>query len=146
MCVGTSIAGDVAPLVAPQIPGTVSPEAQRALAKPPMPPPATATSAPPPVNDNTLRMTLNFVDDSWVMLEVDHQTISFDAAKGEKKSFEAKDHFRFKTIGNAGGMEMTLNDVHIPPLGRQGQVLHDRIFDRDYLQKVRAAGTTATQP
>ncbi len=111
-----------------------------------VPTPATATSAPPPVNDNTLRMTLNFVDDSWVMLEVDHQTISFDAAKGEKKSFEAKDHFRFKTIGNAGGMEMTLNDVHIPPLGRQGQVLHDRTFDRDYLQKVRVAGTTATQP
>jgi cytoskeletal protein RodZ len=111
-----------------------------------VPPPATASSVPPPVNDSTLRLTLNFVDASWIMLEVDRQTISFDAEKGEKKSFEAKDHFRFKTIGNAGGMEMTLNDVHIPPLGREGQVLHDRIFDRDYLQKARAAGTTATQP
>ena len=43
MCVGTSIAGDAASLVAPRIPGTVSPEAQRALANPPVPPPATAT-------------------------------------------------------------------------------------------------------
>lgn len=117
----------------------------RPAAVPAAPPPATA-SVPPPVNDSTLRLTLNFVDDSWVMLEVDRQTISFDAAKGEKKSFEAKDHFRFKTIGNAGGMEMTLNDLHIPPLGREGQVLHDRIFDRDYLQKARAAGTAANQP
>ena len=118
----------------------------RPAAIPAPPPPATASSAPPPVNDSTLRLTLSFVDDSWVMLEVDHQTISFDAAKGEKKSFEAKDHFRFKTIGNAGGMEMTLNDLHIPPLGREGQVLHDRIFDRDYLQKARAAGAAANQP
>src|SRR5712664_1182627 len=43
MCVGTSIAGDAASLVAPRIPATVSPEAQRALANPPAPPPATAT-------------------------------------------------------------------------------------------------------
>jgi cytoskeletal protein RodZ len=118
----------------------------RPAAVPVVPPPATTSSAPPPVNDNTLRLTMSFIDDSWIMLEVDHQTISFDAAKGETKSFEAKDHLRFKTIGNAGGVEMTLNDVHIPPLGRVGQVVHDRIFDRDYLQKARAAGTTATQP
>ncbi len=109
-------------------------------------PPPTNTSVPPPVNDNTLRLTMNFIDASWIMLEIDHQTISFDAERGTKKSFEAKDRFRFRTIGNAGGLEMTLNDVHIPPLGREGQVLHDRIFDRDYLQRARAAGPAATQP
>jgi hypothetical protein len=79
------------------------------------------------------------------MLEIDQQTIEFDASRGQKKSFEAKDHFRFKTIGNAGGVEMSLNDVRIAPLGREGKVLHNVLFDRDYLQKARAA-TTTTQP
>src|SRR5258705_10348739 len=43
VCASTSIAGDAASLVALRTPDTVSPEAQRALANPPAPPPATAT-------------------------------------------------------------------------------------------------------
>ncbi len=90
-----------------------------------------------------LHLTMNFIDDTWISLEADHQTYSFDARKGDRKTFEAKERFRFKTIGNAAGVEMTLNDVRIPPLGREGMVLHDRVFDRDYLQK---AQVTAGHP
>jgi cytoskeletal protein RodZ len=102
------------------------------------PPAATTSSAAPQLNDGTLHLTINFLDDSWVSLEADHQIFSFDAKRGDRKTFEARERFRFKTIGNAAGLEMTLNDVRIPPLGHEGQVLHDRTFDREYLEKARS--------
>lgn len=104
---------------------------------------STATSTVTPTNDGMLHLTINFIDDTWISLEADRQTYNFDARKGDRKTFEAKERFRFKTIGNAAGVEMTLNDVRIPPLGHEGKVLHDRVFDRDYLQK---AQVTAGHP
>ncbi len=127
------------------------PPARPAAVVPVTPPPAATSSAAAAANDATLHLTMTFLDDAWIMLEVDHQTTSFDARRGDRKTFDAKEHFRFKTIGNAAGVDMTLNDVHIPSLGREGQVVHDRLFDRAYLQKVRAAAgsppsSTTTQP
>jgi hypothetical protein len=31
--------------------------------------------------------------------------------------------------------------VRIPALGQEGQVLHDRVFDREYLQKLQSDAT-----
>lgn len=112
---------------------------------PPVAPPVTASAAPPAVNDGTLRLSMTFVASSWMLIEVDHQTMELDAGKGDKKSFEAKDHILLKTVGNAGGVEMSLNDVPLPSLGPKGKVRHNILLDRDYLQKARAA-TTSTQP
>ena len=123
-------------------------EAQREPASHPVPvipaptataPPASTSAPPAPVNDGLLHLTMNFTGNSWISLDVDGKNYSFDAAKGEKKAFEAKERFRFKTIGNAAGIDLTLNDVRIPPMGREGEVLRNRVFDRDYLQKVQAA-------
>jgi cytoskeleton protein RodZ len=94
-------------------------------------------ATPTPVPDGLLHLSMTFTDDSWISLEVDHQTYNFDARKGARRNFDAKERFRFRTIGNAAGVEMTLNDVRIPPLGREGEVLHDRVFDRDYFQKAQ---------
>src|SRR5436305_322397 len=57
--------------------------------------------------------------------------------RGYHRTLEAKDAFHFSTIGNAGGISLTLNDVPVPPLGRDGQVLHDVVFDRAALQKLQ---------
>lgn len=119
--------------------------AHNAAAATPAPPPAPAP-VPPAVNDTTLRLTMTFLASSWMLIEVDHQTMELDAGKGDKKSFEAKDHILLKTVGNAGGVEMSLNDVPIPPLGPKGKVRHNILLDHDYLQKARAATTTTTQP
>jgi cytoskeletal protein RodZ len=97
--------------------------------------PVSATASTPP-NDGLLHLIMTFTDNSWISLDVDHQTYTFDAQKGGRRTFAAKERFRFKTIGNAGGVELTLNDVRIPPLGREGEVIHERVFDRAYLQKV----------
>jgi len=106
--------------------------------------PAPQPPAPSPASADTLRLTMNFLDDSWMSVETDgNKTYSFDAKKGDKRTFEAKDRFRFKTIGNGAGVDFVLNDIHIAPLGREGQVLHDRVFDREYLQKAVRDGAAS---
>ena len=96
---------------------------------PPAPQPAVAAG------NDLLRLTLDVSDDSWVTLEVDGKIVVSDELKaGEHRTWEARDRFRFKTVGNAGGVALTINDVHVPSLGRERQVVHDRIFDRDWLR------------
>ncbi|MEA2571403.1 MAG: cytoskeleton protein RodZ [Acidobacteriota bacterium] len=113
--------------------------------------PATLTSAPlpatapvSPATGDMLRLVVELNDDSWVSLDADGKSVYNDEMhRGDKRTFEAKDHFRFRTIGNAGGLSLTLNDVKVPALGRAGQVLHDRVFDRAWLQN---AGGAAPNP
>lgn len=106
----------------------------------PAPTPAKATPAPPSTttvhqDDNLLHMTVELTADSWITLEADGKNVFSDEMKqGDKRTFDAQNTFRFKTIGNAGGVALTLNDVHIPPLGKEGKVVHDRVFDREWLK------------
>lgn len=98
-------------------------------------PQLTSPAAQVTTNPDTLRLTLDVNDDSWITLEADGKTIVSDELKaGEHHTYEAKDRFRFKTVGNAGGVAVTFNDVRVPALGRERQVVHDRIFDREWLQ------------
>ncbi|HSP16192.1 MAG TPA: helix-turn-helix domain-containing protein [Thermoanaerobaculia bacterium] len=100
---------------------------------------------PPPAEPEPMKLTLELTDDSWIDLEVDGQTVMKDEyRRGTRETFEAKDAFRFKRIGNAAGVILMLNDKQIPPLGRDGQVVRNRIFDRAYLDKLNV--TTGTQP
>lgn len=117
---------------------TVSPE--RKAAPNAVTTPAAAAAVPSPAA-GLLHLTIDASGDSWITLEVDGQLVLNDELKaGEKRSFEARDAFRFETIGNAAGLNLTLNGVHIPPLGREGRVLHDVVFDRDYLRSLSGAG------
>ena len=54
---------------------------------------------------------------------------------GESRTFDAETEFRFQTIGNAGGVVLTINGMHLPPLGNQGEVLHDTVYDRAWLTR-----------
>lgn len=99
--------------------------------------PATTSSVAP--DDSVLRLTIDMNADSWIVLKADGKTVwSDDMRRGQSKTFEAKDEFRFVTVGNAAGVTLTLNGVRIPPLGEEGQVLRDRIYDREFLQRQRA--------
>lgn len=101
----------------------------------PKPQPVAAAPAATITNPDTLHLTLDINDDSWITLEADGKTVVSDELKaGEHHTYEAKDRFRFKTIGNAGGVVVTINDVKAPALGRERQVVHERIFDRQWLQ------------
>jgi len=95
--------------------------------------PKIETAPPVPV---MMRLVIDVTDDSWVTLDADGKTVINDELRhGEHRIIEAKDSFHFRTVGNAAGLRLALNDVPLPPLGRDGQVIHDRIFDRGDLRR-----------
>jgi len=89
--------------------------------------------------DAVLHLTVDMNGNSWIQLEADGASVFNDEMRrGEHRVFDAKDEFRFKTIGNAAGPRLTLNGVEIPPLGHEGKVLHDKVFNRKTLTEVPA--------
>lgn len=100
---------------------------------------AAAPPAPAP-DDSMLRMTLEATANSWVRLDADGKSVlNTEVVAGEKRSFEASERFRFRTIGNAAGIILTLNGTRVPPLGEEGEVVKDRIYDRETLNELRAS-------
>jgi len=112
------------------------------VAPPPLGPARTESSStqPPAGVPAKLTLSLEITQTSWITLEADgERLINDELRRGFHRTMEAKDGFRFKTIGNAAGVTMTLNDVPIPSLGHDGQVLHDVVFDRAALQKLQTS-------
>lgn len=103
-------------------------------------PPPMATVAPtpvPPPKDTTLRLTLELQADSYVSLEADGKSVFANVMKeGERQTFEAKEQFRLRTVGNAGGVTVYLNDNRLPPLGDEGEVVKNRIYNRETLMRL----------
>ncbi len=119
----------------------VETKAASAPAPPPVVAPQTASMSTQAETSTPARLVLNIevTARSWVKLEADGETVvNDDLSRGYHRSIEAKDEFRFRTIGNAAGITLTLNDVPVPALGRNGQVLHDVVFDRASLQKMQS--------
>ena len=103
---------------------------------------APRTPVPPPKpDDSTLRLEVEAREECWVELEADGERALKDTlAIGERRTFEAKNQFRFVVIGNAAGLSLTLNGVPVPSLGDEGDTLRNRTFDRESLAKLRAQG------
>jgi cytoskeletal protein RodZ len=104
-----------------------------------------AATVPPPlpptpvVDDSTLRLAVEAVDEAWVVLDADGENVvKGTMARGQRRTFEAKEAFRFRNIGNAAALKLMLNGAVVPPLGADGEVIRDRVFDREALQKIRA--------
>ena len=112
---------------------------------PPVIPPQTTTTSTQPDPNLPAKLVLNIevTERSFVKLEADGQSVINDELRrGYHRSIEAKDTFRFQTIGNAAGISLTLNDLPVPALGRDGQVLHDVVLDRAALQKLQTPSQT----
>ena len=115
---------------------------------------ATTSAVVPPIipapatpDDSTLRLAIEVVDDSWVELEADGETVvNTTMSAGERRTFEANEAFRFRRIGNAAGLRLLLNGAAIPPLGADGEVIRNRVFDREMLEQLRAADPAAAPP
>ena len=94
-------------------------------------PPAKPVVAPPAPKLDPMKLTIDVDHASVVVLDADgREVINETLHRGDHRSVEANDSFRFRTIGNAGGIRLALNGVPLPPLGDDGQVIHDRVFDR----------------
>lgn len=106
----------------------------------------TPEPAAPPPDPDIMRLTVELVDDSWISLEADGETVFNDEMKrGTRRTFEARERFRFKTIGNAAGVSLTLNDTKLPVLGDEGEVIRNRVFDRESLQDL-LSNNSRTEP
>lgn len=104
----------------------------------------TQTAAPAP-DDTTLRLTIDLSDDCWIQLQADGKTLVADVMRaGYRNTFEAKDQFRL-SVGNAAAAGVSFNDVRLPTLGGDGEVIKNRVFDREALQRLRAAGPETAQ-
>ena len=74
---------------------------------------------------NGITLTLEFEQDSWTRLDADGETVLQGLVRrGELRRFQARDGFRL-TLGNAGGVRVSLDGRALDPLGRAGQVVRD---------------------
>ena len=97
-----------------------------------------AAPAPAAGSAAALRLAIDVIDDCWIFLEADGKTaLNLRLRKGEHHVVQAANAFDFRTVGNAGGLILTLNDTKLPPLGKDGQVVRDRIIDRQTLEQAR---------
>ena len=103
--------------------------------------PATPAPAPaplPPAQPEPLKLSIQLIDDCYLDIEVDGKPVmKDDYPQGMRETLEAKNNITFKVIGNAAGVILVLNGKEIPPLGRDGQVVRNRVFDRAYLEKLQ---------
>jgi ABC-type transport system substrate-binding protein len=74
-------------------------------------------------------------EDSWISVSLDKRAITSELIKkGAQKSFVAKDSLTFTTIGNAGGISMTVNGWPLKSLGKSGEVLRNLALTRKTLE------------
>ena len=94
---------------------------------------------PQSATDDTLRLEIEVRENSWVVLEADGAiVVSDEMKKGDRRTLEAKENFRFRTVGNGAGLALTLNGLRLKPMGTHGEVVKNRVFDRDALQELRS--------
>jgi len=109
-------------------------------AKPVVVAPAPVPAPARPADDSKLRMEIEATGSSWVTLQADgKRVLNEELTPGQRRNFEAADKFSFVTIGNAAGITLRLNGIAIPPLGDEGEVVKNRVFDREALQTLRSA-------
>jgi cytoskeleton protein RodZ len=93
----------------------------------PSPAPGSASASPEdsaPASE-TVTLVLEFDADSWTELSADGRRVfSGLVRRGEKHAFEARSGFRI-TLGNAGGVRVTVDGRALRPLGGTGEVVRD---------------------
>ena len=98
--------------------------------------PATSAPAMPvPAAVQPLHMVMELTDDCYVTLLIDGKpVIDDDLRAGDRRTFDANDEIRFKTIGNAAALTVTIDNIQVPPFGKDGKVVHNRVFTRDSMK------------
>jgi cytoskeleton protein RodZ len=104
---------------------TAAPVSFKNVSVSPGPAPAMQQELATPEPATGVSMMLEFEDDSWTEVSADGQPIFSGLIKrGTKRHFEARQGFRL-TLGNAGGVRVTVDGHALEPLGGAGQVIRD---------------------
>ncbi|MEP6802732.1 MAG: RodZ domain-containing protein [Acidobacteriota bacterium] len=78
-----------------------------------------------PVAARGITLTLEFAEDSWAKVDADGKTILNGMVhRGETRRLQAQDGFRL-TLGNAGGVRVSVDGRALEPLGVAGEVVRD---------------------
>jgi cytoskeleton protein RodZ len=126
----------VTPAPPPSAPATAAaPAAPAALpaagepARPATPPSTAAAAAPPAPRTSSApasgeqRLVIRAVEPTWIRVQTDEGRIAEELLPaGASREWAAERRFLL-TIGNAGGVELTLNGRPLPPLGPKGTVI-----------------------
>lgn len=93
-----------------------------------------------------LTMRIRAAEDSWVDLVADGETaVNQVIPAGSEEVVTARDRFEFRTIGNAGGIEITIDGTAMPSLGASGEVVRNVVFDREAVERQRQQPATTTR-
>lgn len=107
---------------------------------PPSPSVETPQSTPPIVIDSTqegLTAQLVFSQPCWIEIRIDGQAPfqgTFEA--GTSKEVKGTDKIELVSIGNAGGLTVTLNGRDLPILGKAGEVRRNVVLTKDTLNQL----------
>jgi hypothetical protein len=72
-----------------------------------------------------IALTLEFADDSWAKVDADgHTVLNGMVHRGETRRLQAQEGFRL-TLGNAGGVRVSIDGRALEPLGATGEVVRD---------------------
>jgi cytoskeleton protein RodZ len=86
--------------------------------------PAAAANRPA-ASSGAIALVLHFDQDSWTRLEADGRTVlNALVRRGETRRFEAHRGFRI-SLGNAGGVRISVDGRALDPLGDSGEVIKD---------------------
>lgn len=108
-----------------------APRAEAAAVPPAAAPAPDAARAP-------LLVTLDFTHECWVDVLVDGtKRSSQEWAQGESLQIEAKESVVFKTLGNAGGVEIQVNGYPYPLNKKPGEVVRDLAIDLDTVRALK---------
>lgn len=89
----------------------------------------------PAANSDALVAQLVFTEDCWLVVSADgHTVLNGYMYKGTSKVIQANSNIDFVTVGNAGGLSITLNGKPYPSLGGSGQVVNNIILTKNSLK------------
>ncbi len=109
------------PIAAPAPAPEVEPPVQE---KNPLTPSAPVTAAPPVQEKKAVSLELKAVEETWLSLQADDQSVKEMIFKpGEGTTFQASGRILMR-LGNAGGLDLTLNGKPLRKLGKSGEVLN----------------------
>jgi hypothetical protein len=103
--------------------------------------PSPTLSAAAPADSLVLTMTAQ--QECWVEVRADGQTlVNRVLTEGESQTFEARGEIVL-SVGNAGGLQLRVNDQPALPLGRSGEVRKNIVITRQNLPSLVEQGPPA---
>lgn len=103
-------------------------------------PEAPSQSSPPSVVASTqdgLTAQLVFTQACWIEIKVDGQApVQGTFAAGTTKEIKGTDKIELVSIGNAGGLTVTLNGKTMPSFGKAGEVMRNVVLTKETLNQL----------